>query len=133
MGTFKAGKSLRRLLTRSPEFEVEFEFEPDYPLDNLIRDALLDDTSAYPSAGAWERLRRQVMIERQCRRTGMWLLDEPLRDPPEAPPLQLNYHDYKRALRIYSGQTTVTSRRTMMYKTTLWDGMIPSLSAQLNW
>jgi hypothetical protein len=128
MGTFKAGKCLRRFLIRSPEFE------PDYPLDNLIRDALFEDSLARPSAGAWERLRRQVMIEQQYRRSGMWLLNEPLRDPPEAPPLQLDNHDYKRALRIYSDQTAVTSRREiMMYKTALWGGMMPSLSALLNW
>ena len=58
MGTFKPGKCLRRLLVRSPEFE------PDFPLDNLIRDALFEDSLARPSAGAWERLRRQAMIER---------------------------------------------------------------------
>jgi hypothetical protein len=128
MGTLKTHKFLRLFLSRSPEFE------PDYPLDNLIRDALFEDSSAHPSAGAWERLRRQVMIERQYRRYGMWLLDEPLRDPPEATPLQLNSHDYKRAMRIYSDQNPMTSRRKfMIYKSTLWDGMIPSLSALLNW
>jgi hypothetical protein len=128
MDTFKAGKCLRRFLIRSPEFE------PDYPLDNLIRDALFEDTLARPSAGAWERLRRQVIIEQQYRRSGMWLLNEPLRDPPEAPPLQLDNHDYKRALRIYSDQTAMTSRREiMMYKTTLWGGMMPSFSALVNW
>ena len=128
MGTFKAGNFLRRFLVRPPEFE------PDYPLDNVIRDALFEDSLARPSAGAWERLRRQVMIERQYRRYGMWLLDEPLRDPPEAPPLQLNYRDYKRALRIYSDQTARTAHpEIIMYKSTLWSGMIPSLSALLNW
>ena len=128
MGTLKPGNILRRFLIRSREFE------PDYPLDNVIREALFEDTLARPSAGAWERLRRQVKIERQYRKNGMWLLDEPLRDPPEAPPLQLNYHDYKRALRIYSDQTTVDSRREiMMYKNTLWGGMIPSFHGLLNW
>jgi hypothetical protein len=127
MGMFKPGKCLRRFLIRSPEFE------PDPALDNLIRDALFEDSLARPSAGAWERLRRQVMIEQQYRRSGMWLLNEPLRDPPEAPPLQLDNHDYKRALRIYSDHTAaVTNRREiMMYKTTLWGGMMPS--ALLNW
>ena len=128
MGTLKTRKFLQRFLSRPPEFE------PDFPLDNLIRDALFEDSSAHPPAGAWERLRCQVIIERQYRRYGMWLLDEPLRDPPEATPLQLNYHDYKRAMRLYSDQNPATSRRdAMMYKTTLWDGMIPSLSALLNW
>jgi hypothetical protein len=128
MGMFKAGTCLRRFLTRSPEFE------PDYPLDNLIRDVLYEDALARPSAGAWERLHRQVVIEKQYRRSGMWLLNEPLRDPPETLPLQLNNHDYKRALRIYSDRTAVTSRRDiMMYKASLWDGMMPSFSALLNW
>jgi hypothetical protein len=128
MGTFKAGNLLRRLLFRPPEFE------PDYPLDNVIRDALLEDSLARPSAGAWERLRRQAMIGRQYRKSGMWLLNEPLRDPPETPPLQLNYHDYKRALRIYSGRTALINRHgVIMYKPSLWDGMIPSLSPLLTW
>jgi hypothetical protein len=128
MGMFRVDNFLRHFLSRPPEFE------PDYPLDNLIRDALFEDSSARPSAGAWEHLRRHAKIEREYRRSGMWLLNEPLRDPPEAPPLQLNYHDYKRALRLYTDQTAATSRREfMMYKSTMWDGMVPSLSALLNW
>jgi hypothetical protein len=128
MGMLKAGKCLRRFLIRSSEFE------PDYPLDNLIRDALFEDSSARPSAAAWERLRRQAIIEQQYRRSGMWLLNEPLRDPPEAPPLQLDSYHYKRALRLYSDQTAMSSRREMlMYKASLWGGMMPSFSALLNW
>ncbi len=128
MGMLKSGNILRRFVIRSPEFE------PDYPLDNVIRDALFEDSLARSSAGAWERLRRQVMIEQQYRRKGMWLLNEPLRDPPEAPPLQLNHHDYKLALRIYTDRTTVSSRREiMMYKNTMWGGTMPSLSALLSW
>jgi hypothetical protein len=128
MDTSKVANFLQRFLSRPPEFE------PDYPLDNRIRDALFEDSLAHPSAGAWERLRRHAMIEREYRRTGMWLLNEPLRDPPEAPPLQLNHHDYKRALRIYTDQTAITNQRNiMMYKSSLWDGMIPSVSALLNW
>ena len=128
MGMFKPGNFLRRFLIRSREFE------PDYPLDNLIRDALFEDTLVRPSAGTWERLRRQVMIERQYKKNGMWLLNEPLRDPPEAPPLQMNSHEYRYALRIYSDQTTASSRREiMMYKNTLWGGVIPTFAGLLTW
>ena len=128
MGMFKPGNLLQRFLIRS------HEFEPDYPLDHLIRDALFEDSLARLSDGAWERLRRQAMIEQKYRKNGMWLLNEPLRDPPEAPPLQLNYQEYKRALRVYSDRGLVDSRREiMMYKNTLWGGMMPTFSGLLNW
>jgi hypothetical protein len=127
MGMFKPGGIWQRFLDRS------HDVEPDYVLDHLIRDALVEDTLLRPSAGAWERL-RQVIIERQHKNHGMWVLDEPLRDPPESPPLQLNSHQYKRAMQIYNGQTGFDSRREiMMYRNTIWGGTMPTLSALLNW
>jgi hypothetical protein len=125
MGTFSPGRIWRRFLARPSGAE------PDYVLDHRIREALVEDALARPSAGAWERL-RQAIVERH-HKYGMWVLDEPLRDPPESPPMMLNNEQYKRAMRIYSGQFGLSSRHEIiMHKSTLWAGTMPSFSALLN-
>ena len=95
----------------------------------VIQDALLDDALAYPSAGAWERL-RQVIIERQMKNYGMWVLDEPQHDPPEAPPMLLNGHDFERALRIYGNYLTNGSD---LRRNVIWSGLSPTFSVLVNW
>lgn len=122
MGTFDPGQILQRYLPHTTSDEV---------LDNLIRDVLIEDGRARPSAGAWERL-RQVILERH-HKYGMWVLDEPLRDPPESLPMILNAHQYERAMRIYHMRCGREYRyETMLYKS-VWGGTTPSFSALLNW
>jgi hypothetical protein len=126
MGTFNPGRILQRFLAQPSVTE------PNDVLDHWIREALVEDALAHPSPGAWERL-RQAIIERQ-HKYGMWVLDEPLRDPPESPPMMLDDHQYERAMRIYSEQLGLGNRREIMLcKCTIWSGTMPSFSAVVNW
>ena len=56
---------------------------PEALLDGWIEDALREEALAKPSDVTWERL-RQVLEGRRQRRYGMWVLDEPLHDPPHS-------------------------------------------------
>ncbi len=56
---------------------------PETLLDGWIEDALREEAFAQPSDTTWERL-RQLLEGRRRRRYGMWVLDEPLHDPPRA-------------------------------------------------
>lgn len=77
--------------------------EPDRVIDNWIREALCDDAPLTVPPGAWDRLRKAIMDRRFVRSRGMWLLDEPFRDPPESLPTTLNERQLKRAMRLYNG------------------------------
>jgi hypothetical protein len=106
--------------------------QPDYVLDNWIREALVEEARARPPAGAWDRLRLAV-AECKHRNYGMWVLDEPPRDPPESPPMLLNGSQFERALRIYGGRARGYERRDLpLNKEALWGGLIPTLSTLLN-
>ena len=50
-------------------------------LDGWIEDALREEVLSQAPSTTWERL-RQMLEERRKRRYGMWVLDEPLHDPP---------------------------------------------------
>ena len=50
-------------------------------LDGWIEDALREEALAQPPATTWDHL-RQMLEGRRQRRYGMWVLDEPLHDPP---------------------------------------------------
>ena len=56
---------------------------PETLLDGWIKDALREEALAQPPNTTWERL-RQMLEGRRRRRYGMWVLDEPLHDPPRA-------------------------------------------------
>lgn len=75
--------------------------ENDSLLDLQIREALVDYVLAQPPAGAWERLVKTIADRGLIRGYGMWVLDEPLRDPPEAPPMWLDRGEHRRAERLY--------------------------------
>jgi hypothetical protein len=106
------------------------DIEPDYSFDSWIQEALFDDALACPPPGAWERL-RQAIIERQFKHYGMWVLDEPLRDPPEAPPMLLNGHDFERAQRIYGGYLIAAGHD--LRRDVIWGGLMPTFSVMVNW
>jgi hypothetical protein len=103
--------------------------ERDQTLDGWIHEALLDDALARPPAGAWDRL-RQVIVERQLKDYGMWVLDEPQRDPPESPPMLMSGHDFDRARRIH-GSRFVESNYPR--KVVIWTGVLPMFAAIVNW
>jgi hypothetical protein len=75
--------------------------EPDHVLDARIRDALYEDVDVPIPTGAWERLRRVIIERKPVRSRGMWVLDEPFRDPPESPPTLLTQQQFEQAHRIY--------------------------------
>ena len=126
MGTFKLGERLRRCLGQPRSAE------PDYVIDNWIREALVEEALLRPSSAAWERL-RLVIVERKCKNYGMWVLDEPQRDPPDVLPMLLNGHQYERALRIYDIRGRVSGLESLpVYKDAIWGGIIPTFSVLLN-
>jgi len=92
---------IERFFRRSPIFE------PDLVLDAWIREALFEDAVAQPSPDAWQRLRRAIS-DRRLKSYGMWVLDEPWRDPPESLPTTLNGRQFQHARRLlYHDHRTV--------------------------
>ncbi|MBN2305361.1 MAG: hypothetical protein JXQ72_12825 [Anaerolineae bacterium] len=91
----------------------------DSDLDRWIRDALLEDAVAQPPTGAWERLRQAIT---DSQRYGMWILDEPLRDPPESTPAMLSRYQFHRALRLYD-DARHNSRREV--REVVWNNVMP--------
>lgn len=77
-------------------------FEPDDVLDFHIREALLEETNLSFPPGAWERLRRAIVEHQTVTNQGMWILDEPFRDPPESSPTLLTQQQFERVRRIYN-------------------------------
>lgn len=94
MGISDLPKTLMARFFRRPPL-----LEPDQTLDIWIREALLDDAAAQPSPDAWERLRRAIS-DRRLKSYGMWVLDEPWRDPPESLPTTLSFRQFQRARRL---------------------------------
>lgn len=105
--------------------------EPDRVVDNRIREALYDDSPATVPPGAWDRLRKAIMDRRVVRSRGMWLLDEPFRDPPETLPTTLDERQLKRAMRLYCG---VRHEDYFGYqiKEMVWTHLLPTFSAVVN-
>jgi hypothetical protein len=105
------------------------DIEHDIAFDSLIQDALFDDALACPSRDAWDRL-RQVIVERQIKHYGMWVLDEPQREPPEYPPTLLNGHDVEYARCIYGGYLTAGHN---LRRDLIWGGLSPTFSVITSW
>jgi hypothetical protein len=101
----------------------------DRALDSWIRDALREEALAHPPAAAWDRLRMAV-ADRHLKNYGMWVLDEPQRDPPESLPMAMTYHQFERAQRIYLHSR---QRAIRPIKGTVWGGMMPILATFVNW
>ncbi len=86
---------------------------PEALLDGWIEDALREEALAQPPNTTWERL-RQMLEGRRRRRYGMWVLDEPLHDPPSpflasAPSLPTEQHPWERyrAVQPYTAESVV--------------------------
>ncbi len=101
----------------------------DFTLDRWIREALLEEALAQPSTGAWERLRMALAPHRDTTRSGMWVLNEPLRDPPESLPMVLSYSQFQRAQRLY-----IDSRpnRGMYVRDTVFSHSLSTFAILLN-
>ncbi len=104
--------------------------ETDVLVDRRIRAALLADAAVQPPAGAWDRLRKAITDRRLVRRRGMWVLDEPLRDPPESPPTTLSCRQFERALRIYDHSR---AQGHSQIREAMWSNWMPSVVALVNW
>jgi len=115
-------RAIKRLFRSSP-------VDRDYTLDVAIREALFEDALAQPLPGAWERLRKAI-IDRRLKSYGMWVLDEPLRDPPEFFPTVLNGEQYRRAMRSYAVSRDTYNRQI---REAMWSTMLPTFSALVNW
>ena len=120
---------ISRVIAAFKSFFWSPPIDQDYTLDVRIRDALLEDALAQPSPGAWERLCKAI-VERRFRVYGMWVLDEPLRDPPDFLPTVLNGEQYRRALRSYAVSRDSHSRQI---REAMWSTMLPTFSALVNW
>lgn len=57
---------------------------PDPVLDGLIREALMEQALHSAIPVTWDCVRRSLLERQLAHRSGMWVLDEPLREPPEA-------------------------------------------------
>lgn len=101
----------------------------DHTLDAAIREALVEDALAQPLPGAWERLRKAI-VDRRLKSYGMWVLDEPMRDPPEFFPTVLNRDQYQRAMRSYTVNRDSYNRQI---REAMWSTMLPTFSALVNW
>jgi hypothetical protein len=86
-------------------------FEPDPVIDSCIRDALLEEVDVPIPEGTWERLRRAVIEHQSSVSRGMWILNEPFRDPPESSPSLLTQQQFEYARRIYHGSQYGRSSR----------------------
>ena len=102
--------------------------DSDVLLDRQIRAVLLADAAVQPPAWAWNRLRRAIIDRRLVHSRGMWILDEPLRDPPESLPTTLSCQQFERALRIYNSRGYCRYR----VRETTWNNWMPSFVAVFN-
>jgi hypothetical protein len=110
-------------LFRSPPVEL------DYLLDDWIRAALMEDAACYPSRGAWERLRKAITERSLATRGGMWILNEPLHEPPDPRPTSLSGQEFERAMRLYEETRSHVSRQS---GAAVWISLAPSFPALVN-
>jgi hypothetical protein len=100
---------------------------PDLGFDALIREALCFDLAEGPSSGTWDRLRMSIMDRGRMHRNGMWLLDEPFRDPPE--PVRLSEHQLARARSLHDVRTEDLRRQG---RELVWSQLMPPFAVLLN-
>ncbi len=115
---------------RSLRFTRQREFEPDPELDDLIRDVLREDAHVPLPVGSWDRLRKSITDRKPIKSYGMWILDEPLRDPPKSPPGTLNERELALAMRLYTDRRHL---HTLKIKESLWSNWAPSFAILFNW
>lgn len=100
-------------------------------LDGWIHDALIDDALASPPSGTWEKLCMAIRDRRPVKSYGMWILDEPFRDPPETLPTVLSHSELQRVLRIQSGLHS--NRQFHTLREAMWSTLPATFIAIVNW
>ncbi|MCD4685890.1 MAG: hypothetical protein K8S97_08140 [Anaerolineae bacterium] len=98
-------------------------------LDDWIHEALWEDALAQPPQEAWDRA-RMILERRRCRRKGMWVLEEPLRDPPDTLPMLLSLEQSMRAHRLYIERRYNLSFYLIM---NAFNNLFPTFSALINY
>jgi hypothetical protein len=101
----------------------------DALLDDLIREALLDEALAMPPAGAWERLRNTVS-EGAARRQGMWVVQE-----VRGNSAQRTVQD-RQAARVERQLSMLRQGRADHWRQAcevLWGNVFPTYVALVNW
>ena len=101
--------------------------DTDQELDALIQAALRDDPAGGPSLGAWERLRISIVERGRMHRRGMWLLEEPFRDPPE--PALLSALQLANANSFRNARTEDLRRQG---RELVWSQLMPPFAMLLN-
>ncbi|WP_162909955.1 hypothetical protein [Aggregatilinea lenta] len=99
----------------------------DRTLDMLIRDALRGDGLADPPAGAWDRLRTTIIERGRMHHGGMWLLDEPFRDPPEE--TRLSSRQLATVKTLHEARMEVLRRQE---RELVWSHLMPPFAMLLN-
>lgn len=103
---------------------------PDRVTDNWIREALMDEAMVVPPAGAWDRLRKAILECKPVRSHGMWVLDEPLRDPPEFLPKSLTEPEFARVQWLYDDYR---GNLRGGLREVAWNSFLPAFVIVLNW
>ncbi|NDJ76108.1 MAG: hypothetical protein GYB65_07600 [Chloroflexi bacterium] len=116
---------LQKMVSRLTRSSVEL----DGVVDNWIREALAEDAIAKPAPGAWERLLQVITDGEVTRYHGMWILDEPLRDPPVSPALALTRRELQAERHRYAKYSAALRRQITE---ALWSNYSPSFMAVVN-
>ncbi|GAB4414451.1 MAG: hypothetical protein Kow00106_09530 [Anaerolineae bacterium] len=98
----------------------------DALLDELIREALLDEALSMPAPGAWERL-RQAIGEGAAHRHGMWVFEEVRTEAVQRE---------RQAARIEQQLSLWRHGRPDHWRQkcdALWGNMFPTYVALVNW
>jgi hypothetical protein len=104
---------------------------PERVTDNWIRAALMDEALAPPPSGSWERLRKAILERKPVRSRGMWVLDEPLRDPPEVLTNNtLTEPEFVRAQWLYDDYR---GNLRGGLRELAWNSFLPAFAIVVNW
>ena len=104
--------------------------DSEYMVDRWLREAFLEYKTIEAPTGTWERLRKGILERQMVHIHGMWVLDEPLHDPPESLSTALSGQEYIRALRMYDSRR---ERFNYIAQSIMWGNLTPGFSALVNW
>lgn len=103
--------------------------ELDTLLDDWIAQTLREDMIGHHPSSTWECLRKAITDRKVVKSYGMWVLDQPFRDPPETTPVILTSRQLKQAQRIYD---MARGRRGLQSREMIWSSLMPSLGVLFN-